>query len=423
MKMQSIIDMLDGIYYCHNDQQLTIEECGTKLSSLLGYSSEEIRSLFHNHLLELILPETQSLVNQQFKGLLSKNEYAEFEFPLQHKDGRTIWVSNKCKLCKNDDGSEFICGVMTDITSYKQSYFDTCKYIQHYKIILSQTENIVFELNCETDTIFFSDTWERIFGYSPRIEHFIANFITKSRMHPDDIAPFLERFEILKSGGIYQMMEARIQKADGNYLWCRIRATAVYDNSDRLIKIIGIVINVDAEKKAANALLQRAEQDPLTKLLNNGTARHQAEEYLNAFPLGARCALLILDLDNFKQVNDQHGHMFGDNVLINTAREIKNLFRSRDIVARIGGDEFLILMKEVADHNLVKDRCQQLVQSIHTLLSKEPFCCSSSCSIGVAFAPEHGISYNNLFQHADQALYEAKKLGKNRFSIYNESEA
>ena len=78
-------------------------------------------------------------------------------------------------------------------------------------------------------------------------------------------------------------------------------------------------------------------------------------------------------------------------------------------------------MKDVYDHELVQNRCQLLVDSIRSLLSQEPFCCKSSCSVGIAFAPNHGITYNNLFQHADQALYDAKKLGKNRYAIYNEN--
>jgi putative two-component system response regulator len=269
--------------------------------------------------------------------------------------------------------------------------------------------------------MFFSDSWKRIFGYAPRTEDFIKNLSSDSNLHPDDIPVLLDQLEILKNGGNYQTMEGRIRKADGSYLWCRIRATAIYDETNTISKIIGMIINIDEEKKTASALLQRAEQDPLTKLFNNGTARNYAEKYLRAFPLGARCALIILDLDNFKQINDQHGHMFGDSVLVNTANEIKKLFRSRDIIARIGGDEFLILMKDVADHALVKERCQQLVDSIHKLLNKDSLSYNSSCSIGIAFAPIHGVTYDILFQHADQALYTAKKHGKNCYAIYDDS--
>ena len=421
MKAQSILEALAGTYCCSNDWHLSIQECGTNLASLVGYSAEEIKNEFHNHLLELIVSDSQARIRQEFLEQLDTNHYAEIEFPMRHKDGHIIWVFNKCKYMEQSDGSIYICGILIDITHYKKDLEFTYKSLEQFQIILAQTENIVFELDCKEDVITFSDTWERIFGYAPRTKNFITNLKSESHIHPEDLPAFLDQLNILKCGGGYQMLEARIEKSDGSYLWCRIRATAIYDSTNTLIKVVGIIINIDAEKKAAYALIERAEQDPLTKLLNNGTARHQAEEYLNAFPLGARCALIILDLDNFKQVNDQHGHMFGDTVLVNTANEIKKLFRTCDIIARIGGDEFLILMKDVYDHELVQNRCQLLVDSIRSLLSQEPFCCKSSCSVGIAFAPNHGITYNNLFQHADQALYDAKKLGKNRYAIYNEN--
>lgn len=421
MKAQSILTSLEGTYCCNNDWHLTLQEFGTNLSSLLGYSSEEMTLNFHDQLLECIVPESQSSVRQELMEQLTKNHYAELEFQMRHKDGHKIWVLNKCKCLIHKDGTESICGILTDISKYKTDLEATRKTLQQFQIILAQTENIVFELNYKTDTITFSDSWEHIFGYAPRTHHFLSDFVSKSHLHPDDISTFLEQLQILQNGSGYQMIEARIEKADGSYIWCRIRATGIYDASNTIIKIIGIIINIDTEKKAAYELLERAEQDPLTRLLNNGTARHQAEEYLNSFPAGAHCALIILDLDNFKQINDHHGHMFGDKVLVNTANEIKKLFRTNDIIARIGGDEFLILMKDVSDYELVKKRCQQLVDSIHSFFNQEISCCNSSCSIGIAFAPIHGISYDHLFQLADHALYDAKKLGKNRYAIYNEN--
>ncbi len=421
MKAQSIIEALAGTYCCINDWDLTIEESGTSLTSLLGYDSSDIKNYFNNHLLELILPEIRTEIRQKFTDMLSKNGCAEFTFQVQHKDGHILWLLNKCKCITNEDGTQLIYGLLTDITRYRHDYDASNRALEHFRILLSQTENIVFEMDCQKDSIFFSESWNRIFGYTPRTEDFIKNLSSDSNLHPDDIPVLLDQLEILKNGGNYQTMEGRIRKADGSYLWCRIRATAIYDETNTISKIIGMIINIDEEKKTASALLQRAEQDPLTKLFNNGTARNYAEKYLRAFPLGARCALIILDLDNFKQINDQHGHMFGDSVLVNTANEIKKLFRSRDIIARIGGDEFLILMKDVSDHALVKERCQQLVDSIHKLLNKDSLSCNSSCSIGIAFAPIHGVTYDILFQHADQALYTAKKHGKNCYAIYDDS--
>ena len=128
---------------------------------------------------------------------------------------------------------------------------------------------------------------------------------------------------------------------------------------------------------------------------------------------------MIIDLDHFKHVNDQYGHMVGDSVLTQCAKEIRRLFRPTDVVARIGGDEFLVLMKDIADRNLVQARCSQLISAFRNILRPYLQANSLSCSIGAAFAPDHGTTYFDLFVAADRALYHAKGLGKNQYTFYN----
>ena len=155
----------------------------------------------------------------------------------------------------------------------------------------------------------------------------------------------------------------------------------------------------------------------MTKIYNARTARQQAETYLRHFTEG--CALLIVDLDDFKQINDHYGHMFGDEVLVKAAETIKNLFRSLDIVGRIGGDEFLVLMKDISDQEIVRKRCEQLNEEFHEIYKEHLGENRLSCSIGVAFSPSHGDSYVELFHCADKALYEAKALGRDQYVFYH----
>lgn len=421
MNAQAILETLAGTFCCSNDQLLTLKTCGASLASLTGYSPEELESKFHNHLVELVVPEDRQAFLQSITEQLSQGDDVELEFQLRHKDGRHLWVLNKSRRLFQEYGSEYLCGLLTDVTRSRQSYEHTYKALEQYQIILAQIENIIFEWNFQKDTIFFSDTWTEIFGYSPVTEKFSHYTQENPHLHPEDLPIFLEHLQALRDGASYRTMEVRIQKADGDYLWCRIRATALHDADGKLLKIVGIIINIDAEKKAAHALKVRAERDALTKLLNQDTAHKLADKYLNAITTTPHCALLIIDLDNFKQVNDQSGHLFGDKVLIQSAKEIQKLFRSQDILARIGGDEFLVLMKDISDRELVKERCQLLINAFQTLLGVASVPYNLSCSIGVAFSPVHGISYYELFQHADQALYHAKALGKSRFAIYEEA--
>lgn len=415
--------LANSTFHCRYDEDFTLKQLGPQTPMLAGYTPEELRDLFDNKIIQLVLPEDRARMRREFQEQLSRGSRAELEFRVRRKDSRIIWVLDKSLMVMAEDGQEYLHSFLTDITSTKRNYDALNNKLNRYEIILAQTENVLFDWDIQADEINISDTWERIFGIQPSSETGRNILLNGSYFHPDDLPLLHSRIQALQNGSDYEMLEVRIATAKGRYLWCRIRASAVRDSSGKLEKIAGIIINIDAEKQAERVLQDRAERDALTKLLNKQTGRKQAEEYFAQFPQGANCALLIIDLDNFKQVNDQYGHLFGDSVLTKTAREIKKLFRTQDIVARIGGDEFMVLMRSVSDRTLVESRCTRLLAAFRSVFQDQHNKLPLGCSIGIALAPEHGTTYYDLFQHADQALYQAKKDGKGNFVFYNSKDA
>lgn len=321
------------------------------------------------------------------------------------------------RLVTDQTGQEVICSYLVDTQELHREDTLLQQKLQCYEMILAQTENVLFEWDVIRNTVGFSDTWKKIFGYNPVGNDAQWSQQWLSYIHPDDLPLLLDCIGSLHSGSPYEVAEVRMATAQGRYLWCRFRATAIRDARGDLQKISGIIINIDAEKKAAQALQSRAEQDSLTKLLNKDAARKQAEEYFARYSAGVGGALLIIDLDDFKQINDQRGHLFGDAVLVKVAQEIRKLFRGQDIVARIGGDEFMVVMRGVTDELLLDQRCQQLEQILRNVFRS--YNLSLTCSIGIALSPLHGQSYYELFQHADQALYQIKATGKHAYAIYS----
>lgn len=416
----AIFSSMAGTFCCHNDSLLSLDSSGTALTSLLGYSADEVAFTFHNHLLELIPVEDRQEFLQKLSQQLTPDTDVELACRFCHKTGHTIWALVKCRQVATPTGEVRLCGLLTDISRSKAAQDELRRNLDQLNIILSQTENIIFEWDLETDSIFFSDTWERIFGYAPVTRDFGKKVSAlSSHLHPDDVPLLFRHLHVLKSGTSYQAIDARIARADGQYLWCRFRATAIRDSSGSVCKLVGIIINIDDEKRETSALKKQAERDSLTKLLNKQAAHEKVSQYLASSSDGVHCVLMIIDLDHFKYVNDQYGHMVGDSVLTQCAREIKRLFRPIDIVARIGGDEFLVLMKDTSDRELVKARCSQLISAFRTILKPYLQASSLSCSIGASFAPEHGTTYFDLFVAADRALYHAKGLGKNQYTFYN----
>lgn len=401
---------------CHwkNDASLSIEEHEGDLCALLGWKKEQLPG----NMMDLVVPEDRQALREQIRQQTLSGQKVEAEFRLRRARGEDLWVMCRLRLQMDRDGRESLHGIMLDVSASMEKWQSLQRRLEQYQIILSQTENVLYEWDILRDEIDLSSNWEEIFGYEPVRRRLLDNLYTDTHFHPEDIALLVDALRAIYAGENYQLCEVRIAKADGRYLWCRIRATALRDEAGQLKKIVGVVINIDDEKRSAQALQDRAERDVLTKLLNKTSARRQAEEYLAR--QDSRCALLIIDLDNFKQINDRYGHMFGDAVLSQIAKELRKLFRAQDIMARIGGDEFLVMMRGISDRELVENRCGQLVDAFRNAMLPHLNGEHLSCSVGVALYPQHGQDYAELFRRADQALYVTKGQGKDGYTIFDE---
>ncbi len=129
--------------------------------------------------------------------------------------------------------------------------------------------------------------------------------------------------------------------------------------------------------------------------------------------------MLILDLDNFKSINDTYGYLYSDALLSQIGATLCRLFRSHDIIGRIGGDEFLILLKDIPGEEKVRNRCELLLDTFRNLLSQHSTDVVVSYFIGAALISDRGTTYFELFQHADDSLYVAKGKGKNQYKLYD----
>jgi len=412
----------DSTFLCSNEKNFSLIRLGSHVSRLAGYTPKELESVFGNRLMELVIPEDRENLWRTFQTQLSRGTQVETEFRIRYQDGSIHWVSDRARLSVDSSGKEVLNCILTDITGSRRAYEELNDKLRRYEIILAQTENGLFEWDLERDRISLSDTWEQLFGIRVQNGSVRKALAEGSYFHPEDLPLLLDRVADLENGSHYETAEVRVATSRGRYLWCRFRASAIRNGEGVLTKIVGIVINIDAEKQAERMLQDRADRDALTRLLNKTAGRKQVEEYLSRFSGGASCAMLIIDLDNFKEVNDRYGHLFGDAVLRQAAREIEKLFRAQDIVSRIGGDEFLVLMRGVSDRNLVAGRCQRLLNIFATTFRSGKRNLPLGCSIGIALSPEDGTDYYALFNHADQALYRAKARGKNDYCFYDKND-
>lgn len=183
--------------------------------------------------------------------------------------------------------------------------------------------------------------------------------------------------------------------------------------------IVGVILDITERKQAEKMYQQMALTDALTGLDNRLSMMSHLEHSLAITRrAGTSTALLLLDLDDFKDVNDNYGHPVGDALLKEVACRLKSVVRASDLVARLGGDEFAITLEQVADVSQSIHVAEKVIAQVAQPLQLEGVHVNIGVSIGIAFAPEHADSVEALMKYADISLYRAKGQGKNCYSIY-----
>jgi len=160
------------------------------------------------------------------------------------------------------------------------------------------------------------------------------------------------------------------------------------------------------------------ERDPMTGVYNKVSGINLIENELMVSDKEAVHALFFIDVDNFKSVNDSFGHAFGDKVISEIAEVISGIFREADIVCRFGGDEFIVFAKSITEVDFVVEKAEEICNAVRKSYSGGDKTCNISASVGIACYPAHGYTHEELFRHADEALYIKKEKGKDGFLVY-----
>ncbi len=411
--------LLELVQPCLYDQWLTMPRISNELVGLLGYSAGEIAEQFGSRLLALVPAASRGQVRDQLRQQLTHAAICELEMPLQRKDGRVMWVMSKGVLVTGAQNIEQLYLVFADVTESRKMQDTLQQALSRQELIVAQTNDIVFELDFQKDELTISPKWEERFGYKPISRDVTRRLAEASHFHPDDGPVFLEKMQQLKTGTSFVEFPLRVSDITGRYRWSRVRAALQTDSHGGTSKAVGVFIDLDSELSDKRHLSARADRDSLTKLYHKDACRREVESYLTSRKGDELAVLAIIDLDNFKEVNDRYGHLFGDTVLARAAGEISRMFRGTDVLGRIGGDEFLVFLPQVTGRGPALDRFQILIEAVQRVLDECMLEGDFSCSVGIAFAPDHGTAYEELFQRADRALYQAKALGKGRYCVYD----
>ena len=405
-----------GIFDCRYDKYFTLVNADDNLFRFLGYTREEFAHLFHNRVLDAIYEGDRETLLGEVDRQLSTSKVFRYENRLVVKGGRMRWVWVSAELVEDQGEGEIIHCIFHDISREKKAQEQLAINEKRYDIILSHIQDIIFELDCITYDIYYSPNFERKFGYQIPTKGFPDSMFATDIIYEEDKAGLRAKFHTILNGENQMECEYRLKKSDGTYLWVDARAAALRDSDGRLLKILGIISDIDGRKQEILAAKKAAVLDPLTGIYNRGECVALVETYMKRTQ--GQAAMFLIDVDNFKCVNDTFGHVYGDQLLQEMAGGLRAVFRQSDVVARVGGDEFVVFMTDVGSKEIIVNKASA-IQGVFERWAGEANECIMGCSIGVSFYPEHGSDFLTLYRKADEAMYRAKKSGKRRFCVYD----
>lgn len=334
-------------------------------------------------------------------------------FRMQHRDGHSLWIEANDSPQPQADGSTIWTGYAQDVTQRKALEAALKDSEATFRAFVENANDIIFSVNPDGVLTYVSPNWTEMLGHATGevIDQHIDRFI-----HPEDLPrciAFLQR--VLRTGQKQGGIEYRVRHQDGQWCWHLANASPRFDPQGQIIGLQGIARDISARKQMEAQLNHIASHDALTGLPNRSFFTERLEYALNlAKRQQKRVALMFVDLDRFKPINDTHGHAVGDVVLQVVARRMQNTLRQADTVGRIGGDEFVILLHQV---NRLTDACltaEKIRQQLELPIAYEDLQLHLSCSIGLALYPDHAQDSTTLFRQADQAMYAAKHQGRNQ---------
>lgn len=339
-----------------------------------------------------------------------EHENFSFEYKAVHKETeKTLWIKLDAIYLGEEESasgkSVYYLGVYFDITKQKQMAMELDETKSLYLRAISSSDEILFDYLINEDVFTYYKHMEENgeITNKPKIfNNFLENIGKDKLIYPDDLVYFYdlcrERFD-----HPFDMRVRKEKQRAGEYTKMRVHASVQKDENNRPVRVIGTLRPLPPRESIGNHKDSLDEKDELTGLNSRKAARKLIEEYKANSSVAVPYALLILDIKDFRKVNDTYGHIFGDNVLVQVADIIIENINKSDVVARLGGDEFLIFLKNVGKGAVVS-MCDKLCRAIRDIYVGEDLRIDSC--IGAVVSQDPSVAYEDLLQTADDALFE-----------------
>lgn len=428
--LMSLTQCFASIYYVHlqHDSFYTPVRGGqaTGVYSLLIEKTQT--TLVHPHDRALY---GEMLALAPLRVRMGQDGYQEFEYQRMMPDGTYRWVRSQVVVARRDTQGRPLTATLftTDIQAQKMRELDARRQERaaeraleaermRMKLLAEATNAIVMTHDQATNCTRVLRTVHARDGSIHYLDesHQDVSAVWQQTVHPEDL-PRL-RAMLTEGRGLDERFELRGRPQPGKeYVWFRVRGKGVYDKQGRLVRVVATMEDIDQQKRMELEFKHRSELDLATGTYNKATAMHKIERRL-ARQKQKRGLFLLLDLDDFKAINDTYGHVEGDRVIRESAQLLKDLFGPRDIIGRMGGDELCVFCEEEPGTGQVYQYFDKICAGIHAVIPQGERI--TSCSIGASLCEGQDKSFEQLYREADKALYEQKRRGKDGGCIYRD---
>ena len=340
----------------------------------------------------------------------------------RRKNGSFGWYEAKFSSIYDENGNVKKAVISCeDITEQREKELSYQKWSQYFKSQEGKTigfyeYNLTKDLFDEEAGDLPPDYLRPLKKYTQTVQYIADHFVYEG--DAERFSDFFDRDSLLVryyKGQTRGSMDYLRKRPDGSLFWVRAIILLLADPYSDNVRLFMMTLDIDKEKREELKLRSQTEHDGMTGLLNRETFVAKVTRILGEEGSANKHALIMLDIDRFKTHNDVHGHPFGDQVIRETAHFIKGFLRESDLCGRMGGDEFMVLLRNIGSEDDVIPRINMLC---HLLRRKYTDKGEVSCSMGVVFYPRDGKTFRELYQNADTALYEVKNTERGNYGIY-----
>ncbi len=405
-----------GIKYIRYDPDFTIEYISPGFLSILGFTLQEVMEDFEGKYINLIYEEDRQQVFNDALEQVQKSDVVMLRYRSVCKDGRLIWVETVSRLCPMDeDGIQRCCSSVVDVTeTITPEEQSRALNIQNRLQSASQVwGEVVFEYNFITGQMAVSESFTQLFGHTLPPNGLIA----PADIFKQNKGVFMAQMEPAQKGEAPAPFEIEAFCENGKPKWCQVMVHPSGKIGEEMVSAIGKILDIDKEHAERERLRRASQTDSLTQLYNKRAIELKIGDMLQAAP-ETPCACWILDVDNFKNINDTLGHFAGDVLLQEIAKRLGTAFRKTDILGRAGGDEFLIFAEYNGQADWLQNRGGQVMELLRAPVRLQNKVILPSVSIGISCYPKDGTTFADLYQKADKALYRIKTTTKNDFCTF-----